>query len=69
MSIFLWAEAQWVSTRDLRGTGARLNLVEFCGTGKNSENFSIVKACAGWEWDQIVGLQGSSEVKASLVRV
>ena len=49
--------------RALRGTGAGLNLVEFCGTGKNSENFSIVKACAGRERDQIMGLRGGSEIK------
>ena len=52
-----------VPTRAMRGMGAGLNLVEFCGTGKNSENFSIVKACAGQERDQIMGLRGGSEVK------
>ena len=50
-------------TRALRGAGAGLNLEEFCGTGKNSKNFSIVKACAGREQDQIMGLRGGSEVK------
>ena len=45
------------------GTGAGLNLEELCGTGKNSENFSIVKACAGRERDQIMALRGGSEVK------
>ena len=52
-----------VGSRALRDTGAGLNLVEFCGTGKNSENFSTVKACAGRERDQIMGLRGGSEVK------
>ena len=52
-----------LDTRALRGTGAGLNLVEFCGTGKNSENFSIVKACVGRERDQTMGLRGGSEVK------
>ena len=49
--------------RALRGTGAGLTLVEFCGTGKNSENFSIVNACAGRKQDQIMGLRDGSEVK------
>ena len=52
-----------VSFRALHGTGAGLNLIEFCGTEKNSENFSIVKACGGRERDQIMGLWGGSEVK------
>ena len=52
-----------VPNRALRGTEAGLNLVEFCWTGKNSENFSIVKACAGRERDQIMGLRGGSEIK------
>ena len=54
---------QLVVLRALRGTGAGINLVELCGTGKNPENFSIVKACAGRERDQIMGLRGGSEVK------
>ena len=52
-----------LDTRALRGTGAGLNLEELCGTGENSENFSIEKACVGREWDQIMGLRGRSEVK------
>ena len=52
-----------VQIRALHEAGAGLHLVEFCGIGKNSENFSIVKACAGRERDQIMGLWGGSEVK------
>ena len=56
-------KAHCIEIRALRGTGAGLNLVELCGTWKNSENFSILKTCAGWEWDQIMGLRGGSKVK------
>ena len=60
-----WATAmlaRYTGFRALR-TGAGLNLVEFCGIGKNSENFSNVKALAGRERDQIMGLRDGSEVK------
>ena len=49
-----------VPHRALRGTWAGLNLVELCGTGKNPKNFSNVKACAGRERDQIMGVRWKS---------
>ena len=44
--------------------GAELNLIEFCGTEKNSEKLnSIVNARVGWEQDQNMGVRGGSEAK------
>ena len=49
--------------RTVRGTGAGLNLVQFCRTGLKSKNFNIIKPSVGQEWDLIVVFQGGSEAK------